>query len=111
MTGVEKPLVWLHGEVRTPPFSQDARVEAGHYLRLLQKGKNLSLPMSRPMPNIGTRCHEIKINDEDVTWRIVYRIDNDAILILEVFSKKTQQTPKNIIDICKKRIGQYDHLS
>jgi len=49
------------------------------------------MPQSRPMPSIGARCHESRINDEAVTWRLVYRIDEDAIIILEVFSKKTPQ--------------------
>jgi len=43
------PLVWLHGEVKTPPFSQEARIEAGTLLRRLQLGQTLSLPHSRPM--------------------------------------------------------------
>jgi phage-related protein len=38
----------------------------------------------------------------------MYRIDDDAILILEVFQKKTQQTPKQVIDSCKRRIKEYD---
>jgi len=25
----DKPLVWLHGEVKTPPFSSAARIDAG----------------------------------------------------------------------------------
>jgi hypothetical protein len=29
MDETEKSLVWLHGEVKTPPFSQEARIEAG----------------------------------------------------------------------------------
>ena len=105
----DKPLVWLHGEVKTPPFSPAARIEAGYFLRLLQAGENLSLPQSRPMPSIGSRCHELRINDEASTWRLVYRIDQDAIIILEVFSKKTQQTSKKVIDVCKKRIKDYDN--
>ena len=27
------------------------------------------------------------------TWRIVYRLDPNAVVILEVFAKKTAQTP------------------
>src|SRR5687767_197635 len=104
----DKPLVWLHGEVKTPPFSALARIEAGYLLRLLQKGDKLSLPHSRPMQNIGARCHELRIVDEERNWRIVYRIDIDAIFILEVFLKKTQGTPKYVIDNCKRRIKQYD---
>ena len=109
MKNQNKPLVWLHGEIKTPPFSSTARIEAGFLFRLLQMGEILSMPHSKPMPSIGKNCHELRINDENSTWRIIYRIDNDAIIILEVFSKKTQQTPKKIIDVCKKRIKEYDN--
>ncbi len=105
----EKPLVWMHGEVKTPPFSANARMEAGFLLRLLQIGELLAMPHSRPMPSVGRSCHELRIVDENTTWRIIYRIDTDAIIILEVFSKKTNQTPNRIIEICKKRLKEYDN--
>ena len=60
-------------------------MEAGYLLRMLQAGESLSMPQSRPMPSIGPRCHELRINDKDSTWRIIYRADEDAILILDVF--------------------------
>jgi phage-related protein len=103
-----KPLVWLHGEIKTPPLSSAARIEAGYLLRKLQMGELLSLPHSRPMPSIGSRCHELRIDDEDNTWRIIYRIDVDAIVILEVFEKKTQKTPRHVIMNCKRRIRLYE---
>ena len=109
MSPQDKPLAWLHGEVKTPPFSKAARIEAGYLLRKLQRGNTLSMPHSRPMPKIGPRCHELRIDDEKKTWRIVYRIDEDSIVILEVFSKKTAQTPKRIIDVCQKRLKEYDN--
>lgn len=109
MDARNKPLVWLHGEVKTPPFSQAARVEAGFLLRKLQEGEALSLPHSRPMPSIGPRCHELRINDRNATWRIVYRVDPDAIVILEVFKKTTAKTPVPVIDTCKRRLRMYDH--
>ncbi len=108
MKQTEKPLVWLHGEVKTPPFSSAARIETGFLLRQVQMGERLSLPHSRPMPSIGSRCNELRINDENKTWRIVYRIDDDAIIILDVFDKKSQKTPKEVIDNCKRRIRLYD---
>ena len=108
MSPNDKPLIWMHGEVTTPPFSEIARIEAGYLLRQLQKGISLSLPQSRPMPSIGSNCHELRINDENLTWRIIYKIYTDAILILEVFEKKTSKTPKSIIDTCKKRIKRYN---
>jgi len=104
----DKPLVWLHGEIKTPPLSGEARIEAGYLLRKLQKRELLSLPHSRPMPSIGSRCHELRIDDQNKTWRIVYRIDNDAMVILEVFEKKTQKTPREVIENCKRRIRIYD---
>lgn len=103
-----KPLVWLKGEVRTPPFSQAARIEAGFLLRRLQRGESLSLPHSRPMASIGARCHELRIHDEHATWRIVYRLDADAIVILEVFQKTTAKTPKQVIETCRRRLRAYD---
>ena len=106
---VDKPLVWLEGEIRTPPFSLPARLEAGYLLRKLQQGETLGMPHSRPMPSIGSRCYELRINDERATWRIIYRIDSDAIIILEVFSKKSRATPRPIIDACKKRLKDYDN--
>ena len=111
MSPNDKDLVWLHGEVRTPPFSQEARLEAGFLLRQLQQGKKLAMPQSRPMPTIGRRCHELRINDENSTWRIVYRTDVDAVVILDIFEKKTTTTPKHVIDTCKDRIRRYDNES
>ena len=104
----DKPLVWLHGEVKSPPFSAGARVEAGYLLRMLQKGESLSLPHSRPMPSIGRRVHELRIVDRDSTWRIVYRVDADAIVIAEVFAKRTRQTPQRTLEVCRQRFAQYD---
>ncbi len=106
----EKPIVWLQSEIKTPPFSDSARIESGYLMRLLQMGERVSLPHSRPMPSIGVRCHELRIDDENKKWRIVYRIDEDAVVILEVFEKKTQKTPKNVIDNCKRRIRMYESL-
>jgi len=104
----DKPLVWLHGQVSSPPFSSEARVEAGVLLRRLQRGERLSLPHSRPMPVIGARCHELRIIDRGATWRVVYRIDEDAIIVLQVFSKKSRDTPKSVVDACKRRLADYD---
>lgn len=106
--GGGKPLVWLRGEIKTPPFSQAARFEAGYLLRLLQEGELLGLPHSRPMPVIGARCHELRINDESGTFRIIYRADADAIVILEVVKKKTEQTSQSVIETCRRRLRDYD---
>ncbi len=104
----EKPLVWLHGAVKTPPFSREGRIGAGTLLRRLQRGDKLGLPHSRPMPVVGPRCHELRIQDQDVIWRIMYRVDSDAVIIADVFAKKTSATPRKVIDVCKQRLRKYD---
>ncbi len=103
-----KALVWLHGEVKSPPFSPAARQEAGWLLRALQDGQSLALPHSRPMASIGARCHELRIVDENVSWRIIYRLDPDAVVVVAVFSKTTQQTPNTISRSCRQRLRRYD---
>jgi phage-related protein len=103
--------LWLHGQVKTPPFSKTARIETGFLLRRLQQGEKLSMPQSRPMPLIATRCHELRVNDEARTWRLMYRLDPNAILILAVLAKKTEKTPDEIIRICRKRLRDYDDAS
>jgi len=110
MRKADKPLVWLKGEVKTPPFSAEARIEAGVLLRRLQRGENIGLPHSRPMPGIARRCHELRIQDGGRTWRIVYFIDVEAIVILEVFSKTTAKTPKSVMDTCRARLGLYKSI-
>jgi phage-related protein len=108
MAPADKPLAWLHGEIRTPPMSSAARLEAGFLLRRLQRGDRLDLPHSRPMPDIGPGCHELRIPDETVAWRIVYRVDTDAVVILDVFVKKTPRTPASVMQACRRRLRAYD---
>ena len=109
MSRKDKPLAWLHGEVKSPPFSLAARLETGFLLRRLQRGDLLAMPQSRPMASIGPRCHELRINDVAGQWRLIYRIDTDAIVIAEVFAKKSAKTPKSILEICRRRLKEYDN--
>lgn len=109
----DKALVWLHGEVKSPPFSKAARIQAGFLLRNLQCGSLIEMPASRPMPSVGANCHELRLRDSEVgkTWRIIYQIDKDAIVILEVFPKKTQTTPRQVIQNCKRRLKAYAEIT
>ena len=104
-------MVWLRGEVRTPPFSKAARLEAGFLLRRLQRGEQLGMPHSRPMPAIGAGCHELRVRDAGHSWRLVYRVDPDAIVIADVFDKRTRQTPKQVLEACRRRLRAYDEAS
>jgi phage-related protein len=75
---------------------------------MLQEGETLGMPHSRPMPSIGRGCHQLRVRDEDKNWRIIYRIDADAIVIVDVFQKTTPKKPKKVIDTCRRRLAIYD---
>jgi phage-related protein len=98
----------LEGEIKSPPFSDEARLEAGELLASLQAGESFGVPHSRPMPGIGQRVGELRIRDQNHNWRIIYRTDETAVLFVDVFDKKTQNTPKAIIENCKARLRRYD---
>ena len=78
-------------------------------MRMPRKDKPLA--WLRGEPAIGARCHELRVNDAGQSWRIVYRIDTDAIVIADVFSKKTRATPRQVIETCRRRLREYDDAS
>jgi Phage-related protein len=93
-------------------MSENARIETGFLLRKLQEGENLSLPHSRPMPDIGNACHELRVKDENKEWRLFYFVDSDAeaIVVLGVEEKKTRTTPKRTIKTCQDRLKSYEDV-
>jgi phage-related protein len=111
MSPHDKPLVWLEGEVKTPPLSDAARIEAGFLLRRLQRGELLGLPASRPMPTIGNGCHELRIHDGEASWRLMYHLADDAVVVLDVFAKKTETTPRGVLEACRQRLTRYTKVT
>jgi phage-related protein len=105
----DKPLAWLSGEIKTPPLSSEARQEAGVLLRRLQRGEVLSMPESRPIPSIGRRCYELRIDDleQKREWRVVYCVGRHAIAILDVFQKTMRATPAHVIAECRRRVAEF----
>lgn len=104
----QKPLVILSGEIRTPPLSLSARREVGFLIRKLQQGHTLEMPSSRPLPSVGRRCHELRVRDVDSSWRVLYRVDSDAVVIVGMFRKKTKNTPKRVIEQARRLLSLYD---
>ena len=77
-------------------------------LRLLQEGERLGMPQVEPLPDVGPRCGALRVRDAAHNWRIMYRIDADAVLVLEVYAKKTRKIPDEVIERCRQRLRQYD---
>jgi len=92
----------LAGEVKTPPMSVDARREMGFLLRQLQEGENLSLPNCR-CQQLEAAATRLRVNDKNKTWRLFYFLDSDAIVILEVWEKKTRKTSQATIELCQRQ--------
>ncbi len=59
------------------------------------------------MPTIARGCLELRVRDETIDWRIVACVMSDAVVILEVFSKKTTRTPQVVLANCKRRLASY----
>ena len=77
-------------------------------LRLLQEGEQLGMPQAEPLPDVGSGCGALRVRDAENNWRIMYRIDSECVLILEVYSKKSRKIPSEVIRRCKQRIKQYE---
>jgi phage-related protein len=77
-------------------------------LRLLQEGQRLGMPQAEPLPDVGPRCGALRVRDAEHNWRIMYRVDSDAILVVDVYAKKTRRIPDEVIQRCKQRLKQYD---
>jgi phage-related protein len=103
-----KLVAWLHGEIKSPPFTEQGRKEAGDLLRLLQEGERLGMPQAEPLPIVGPRCGAIRVRDGEHNWRIMYRVDSDVVLVLDVYAKKTKRIPQEVIDRCRRRLKIYD---
>ena len=108
MSATKKELVWLHGKVKSPPFTPEGKHKVGTWLRKLQRGDRLGGPQSKPLPTIGRRCHELRVRDRATSWRVIYRTDPDEIVIVDVHKKKSNKLPKNVIERCKQRLKAYD---
>ena len=103
-----KPIRWLADEVTAPPFAARVALDVAALLKKVAVGGMLLMPHSRPMPSIGHRCYELRVNDGNRSWRIVYHISVDTVVVLDVFAKKTRATPGQVVNRCKKRLRRYE---
>lgn len=62
------------------------------------------------MPVIGSRRYELRVRHFQKNWRIVYRADPDAGLIVAVFAKATEETLEHLIDEYRDHLAAYDQL-
>jgi phage-related protein len=63
------------------------------------------------MPQLGRRVYELRVRDVNQNWRVMVRLDVDAVVIAEVFSKRTSTTPTKVIEACQERLRRYDQAA
>ena len=101
-----KELVFLGDSLeQLRDFPETARKEAGVQLHKVQQGIEPS--DWKPMTTVGQGVREIRIRDEAGAFRVLYvtKIE-DAVYVLHIFQKKTQQTAKRDLDLAAARLRQ-----
>lgn len=86
-------------------FPLSIREDLADAIARLEEGLLLSMPLSRPMPSIGVRVHELRLRDRTGIYRVIYYLSNDSIIhILCGFKKTTQSTERRYLKLAKKRL-------
>lgn len=88
-------------------FPDEARKRLGRAIDELQKGRKLSMPLSRPMPSVAAGVEELRVRDENGAFRVFcYTRLANSVLVFHAFQKKTEKTPRREIDIARKRLKE-----
>ncbi|MGA2148818.1 MAG: type II toxin-antitoxin system RelE/ParE family toxin [Bryobacteraceae bacterium] len=86
-------------------FPKGVRHDAGYQLDKVQRGDQPD--DFKPMPAIGKGVEEIRVLDSTGAYRVIYMARRpEAVYVLHAFQKKTQATPKNDLQIAKRRLRQ-----
>lgn len=85
----------------------ETKKEVGTLLMLIQSGKRLNEPQSKPMRIIHKNAYELRVKDRKGSYRILYVLNiGNKILIPHAFTKKTKKMPKKEIEISIKRLQE-----
>lgn len=99
----------LCGSIETPPVSATVRRQAGFLIRALQDRKPVLAPHYKAIPEIGPGCGELRFSDgtNRKEWRLFVFCDATHVLLLAIHEKRTQKTPKPVIDLCRRRLANW----
>lgn len=83
-------------------FSEDARENLGNDLRRVQEG--LQPLDSGPMAPVLPGCFELRDEDKDFWYRVIYTRIEGMVYVLHCFKKKTNKTSQGDISTAKQRL-------
>lgn len=85
----------------------DMKAEFLDAVLLLERGENLAMPLSRNLSSIGRGLHELRLKDRTGAYRFFYFIKRaDGVYFVHAFKKKTQELPKQEIEVVKRRLKE-----
>jgi phage-related protein len=86
-------------------WPEEVREDFADALARLERGHTLSMPLSRPMPSVGSGVHELRLKDRSGIYRVIYfLVGMNQIWLIHAFQKKTQKTPLQDIALAKERL-------
>jgi phage-related protein len=92
-----------HAQIRA--FPDDPRREAGYQLERVQAG--IEPADWKPMPSVGLGVNEIRVREESGAFRVIYIAKfSEAVYVLHAFQKKAQKTPKQDIELARRRFRE-----
>jgi phage-related protein len=99
-----KPRVKWEGNSRDEikSWPEDARQNIGGDLRRLEEHEQPldGKPMGKSLPGV----HELRDQDKDFWYRLLYTLHAGWIYVLHCFKKKTNKTSKEDINLAKERL-------
>jgi len=114
MEGGAKPIVWMGASRKDlKSFPKQVRVDMGQALYAAQMGE--TDPAAKPMKGFGgTSVMEIVDRHDANTYRAVYAAQFEGVIyVLHAFQKKSKKgiaTPKQEIDLVRKRLRAVEQL-
>ena len=88
-------------------FTKPVRKTIGELLLKLQIGVDLGMPEARPMPGLYKGVYELRLKDAAGIYRVFYYLKSEqGILVFHAFTKKTQQTPQNEMELGRRRLKE-----
>lgn len=86
-------------------FPKDVRDDMGYQIYRVQCG--LAPKDSKPMSSVGSGVRELRIRGSDREYRGMYIASiGDAVYVLHVFVKKSRRTPKQDLEVARKRLRE-----
>ena len=97
-TGNEPVREWLKG------LPREDKQQIGEDIKTVQLGWPLGMPLIR---KIDKGLWEVRTRLESGIARVFFTVDNEQMILLHGFIKKSQKTPQNELKTALARLGNY----